>query len=513
MIKEEALERYCKKQFLTYSLGDEVLELDGKSYVVVDSDLMVVDENMEVAIPLEDGYDGWVFEFGGRWYIQQYGEVDFLFRELKYIGEPNVQVPTKSFLGIRSGYELMNGIGLYKTWVQKAKFLGITSLGICERNTLSGALAFQKECLANDIKPIFGITVPVEGKDNFDMKFYAKDFQGWQNLLKFNTQINVDGKMAISQSYIKDNLEGLFCVADPKSMNFEEVPDFVDYYQLDTPNYLNTDTDYEYVLNFEKFLTSDLEPINISDAFYLEQDEFLARESLWKIDKSFDDKTNNQYFKNNQEKAIEFLLRFEKGKDYWKTIFKKANANEEFLVENCNFTYDTDTRHLPKYKMTEDEKSKFDTNEELFLYLIKKGFKEKNFKEPKKYIDRLKKEIEVLKMGDVIDYFLGLYDIIRHSKEQGFLTGIGRGSAGGSLVAYLLGIIQIDPLEFDLLFERFLNSGRMGEWEDRPLYSVEMDDGKVVDFAEGSLIRVLRNSKETVVFIQDLVEGDEILRY
>ena len=159
------------------------------------------------------------------------------------------------------------------------------------------------------------------------------------------------------------------------------------------------------------------------------------------------------------------------------------------------------------------EAEQFATNEELFLNLIKKGFKEKNIVDPHKYIDRLKTEIAVLKQGDVIDYFLSLYDIIQFAKRENMLTGIGRGSAGGSLVAYLLGIIQIDPLEFDLLFERFLNSGRMGEYQDRPSYDIELEDGSTITLAEGALVRVMRNEKETIVFIHDLQEGDQYLKH
>ena len=92
------------------------------------------------------------------------------------------------------------------------------------------------------------------------------------------------------------------------------------------------------------------------------------------------------------------------------------------------------------------------------------------------------------------------------------LTGIGRGSAGGSLVAYLLGIIHIDPLEFDLLFERFLNSGRMGKFEDRPNYIFESEDGETIELAEGELARVLRDGKEIVLYCHEIKQGDEIIK-
>jgi len=163
--------------------------------------------------------------------------------------------------------------------------------------------------------------------------------------------------------------------------------------------------------------------------------------------------------------------------------------------------------------MTPEEAKQFGTSEELFLHLVKQGFKKKKIKDPQRYIDRLKIEIDVLKKGDVIDYFLSLYDIIQFSKRESMLIGMGRGSAGGSLVAYLLEIIKIDPIEFDLLFERFLNSGRMGVWEDRPLYSVQLEDGSLIELAEGTLVRVMRNNKETVIQIHELQEGDDVLKY
>ena len=204
---------------------------------------------------------------------------------------------------------------------------------------------------------------------------------------------------------------------------------------------------------------------------------------------------------------------FDKVDKSWVELFKSAVANEQIVVDGCNFEYDTDTRHLPRYIMTEEESNQFDSNEKLFLHLVKKGFKDREIKDADKYLNRLKKEIAVLKMGDVIDYFLSLHDIISYAKRQNMLTGIGRGSAGGSLVAYLMGIIQVDPLRFDLLFERFLNEGRMGRFEDRPSFKITQEDGSVIEFEEGSLVRIKRNDKETVVFVHELVEGDDIIIY
>lgn len=511
------LNEYCKKMLLQYEIDGDILEVNGKYYkIITDDTLILFDEDFEFNPFIEsEDVDGWVYEFGGRWYTQEVG-AEVTMDELCYIGKAEQKIPTKSFLGMRSGYEIMNGMGLYKDWVKKAKFLGVEALGVCERKTLSGALEFQKECQKGGIKSIIGLTIPVKESDVVDIKVYAKNFQGWLNLLKFNTKLNVEQEHYIEVDFLIENLNDLFLVVDPKAMSFayeSKILDNADFYQLDTVRFLNEDRDKEYLDNLEEFMLSDMEPISICDAFYLEQGDYLTREAMWAVAKAFDDKTDNQYFKNRDQYARELISMFDGSTKVWIKLFKKATENENSLVEQCNFIYDTDTRHLPKYEMTKAEKKQFSTNEELFLHLIKKGFAEKKFKEPQKYIDRLKKEIEVLKMGDVIDYFLGLYDIIRFSREQGFLVGIGRGSAGGSLVAYLLGIIQLNPLEFDLLFERFLNSGRMGEFQDRPAFVIELEDGNKIELVEGSLVRIERNGEEKVIFIDELKENDNLLRY
>ena len=299
-------------------------------------------------------------------------------------------------------------------------------------------------------------------------------------------------------------------------MDFSEVEtisNHIDFYQLDTTTFLNEDKDTWFINNMEKFLGSDLKPISINDAYYLEKEDYMAREELWKIGKTFGDKTDNQYFKNADQYAKELISMFDSEDKSWVTLYKEATANEKLLVENCNFIYDTGTRHLPAYEMTVEESEKFDNNEALFISLCTEGFKKKDIKDPAKYIERLKKEIEILKRGDVIDYFLILNDIVRYATDKKMLTGIGRGSAGGSLVAYLLGIIHVDPLEFDLLFERFLNSGRMGHFEDRPNFIYEGENGETIELAEGELARVIRNGTEKIVYCEDIKEGDEIIKY
>ncbi|UXQ88848.1 DNA polymerase III alpha subunit [Tenacibaculum phage Larrie] len=511
----DKLKAYCKSMLLDFTIYDEdcLIEIDGKNYeIVLDPKYNVFGIGGEISIPEKfDTSDGFVFEFCGRWYLHTKGE-EFSMEEFKYIGKAKESIKTRSFLGVHSGFELMNAVGLHSEYVKKAKFLGVEALGVCEKHTLSSALSFQKECLKNKIKPIIGMTVATEIGE---VKVYAKNFQGWLKLLKINTHINVDGNHIFNVKDLEVFKNDLYIVFDPKTVKFSDALDFdfFHYYQVDTVIYTNNHDDELYLENLQRYLKSDFEPISIYDSYYLEKEDADCRRALWEVNKSFDFDSGNQFFKSKQQFVIEFANMFEDGNKSFEPILKKAFKNERELVENCNFVYDTDTRHLPKYKMTEEESKRFKTTEKLFIHLLQEGLKNRNIKADNKYIERIKKEVKTLKDGDVIDYFLSMHDILRNSKEKGHIVGLGRGSAAGSMIAYLLGIVHINPFDFDLLFERFLNSGRMGEYQDRPLYIVTTDTGDELQFPEGTLIRVIRDNEETAIFIENLEEGDTIIKY
>ena len=509
----ENLVEYLDSKLIQHVVDGDVIGIGNDLYLLVDEGVLLFDEDMYFLPNTNESVNGFIYSFGGRWYTQDIDSEELQLKELIYIGEARCKLPTNSFLGIRSGYELGNGVGNYSTYISKAKFLGATSLGICEKNTLAGVLDFQTSCIKNGIKSIIGMTIPVQGEDSiFDAKVYAKNFQGWLALLRFNTELNVDEQKSIGMDLIDFYKKDIYFVADPKSMPYKEANELFDFYQLDSVNFLDEEKDVEFINNLELFIRSNMEPISITDSFYLEQEDFETREFMWTFLKKFDDRTDNQYFKCKDEYAKELIQMFDANDSSWIALFKESIKNEKELVDGCNFIYDTDTRHLPKYEMTKEESSKFENNEKLFLHLIKLGLKSKGLN-INDYIGRLKEEIDVLKSADVIDYFLSQYDVMKWAQDRNMLTGVGRGSAGGSLIAYLLGITQINPMDFDLLFERFLNKGRMGKFEDRPMYQVETNEGKTISFQEGDLVRIIRDGRETAIFIEDLIENDEIIRY
>lgn len=511
MIKVKELEIYCKKMLLDFKIATNTIKIDDKIYEIVDSDRILFDEDFNWLILTKNDVYGFIYQFCGHWFIQVGKEVTM--QPLKYLGKPKQKIPTNNFLGIHSGNELLNGVGLYKDWIQKAKFLGVKSLGICEKNNIGGSMEFQNECLKNDIKPIFGISLEIKRKDFlYEVKCYAKNFIGWQNILKFSYKINVENQPNIDEEFLINNNQGIYIIIDPKSSKFIDYSSVTNLYQLDTVIFEEEEKDIEYIQQIKLFIKSKMKPILLCDAYYIEQDEWKVREKLWGIAKSYDYRTKNQYFKSNDEFASELIRMFVKGNTSWIKLFKDAQKNLNDICNSCNFKYDTSSRHLPKYVMTQEESKQFSSNEQLFLHLIKKGFNEKKIKNPQKYIERLRKEINVLKSGDVIDYFLVLYDIINFAKDKNILVGIGRGSAGGSLVSYLLGIIQIDPIEFDLLFERFLNNGRMGSVTECDAYLIETNS-KSIKLNEKSILKILRNGKELNIFVEELLQGDKIIKY
>lgn len=465
------LTKYLKQNKIRFNqLSDIVIEVNSiKLELLLPTDGLLFDDQFNLICKQTEN-NGYVYKFGGKYYYDLKQDIEHpKLKPLKYLGKAKEQIKTKSFLGVRGGFELLNGSRLYKDWCAKAKFLGVTTLGLCEKNTLAGALKFQLECIDNDIDPVIGMTVTVLRPAidlRYDVKCYVETNQGWENLLLINKELNVVNYKFIKEEDFLKLTEGLSIVVDPKSLRYDDIfpldmgNDL--YYQLDTVEYESNDRDKEYLLNLKQYIKSDLKPVAITDAFYLDREESYVKQILNQISNVREYKAVNQYFKSKEDYFYELDMLFNPDSDELEKVFNEAVKNEQEIVKRCKFVIETGKRHLPRYEMTEEQKAKFEDNEDLFWFLIEEGLKRKCPKDDiKQYIERVETEVDVIKQGDVIDYFLILWDIIKWSQENDILVGIGRGSGGGSLVAYLLDLTQIDPIEYDLLFERFLNVGRI----------------------------------------------------
>ena len=508
------LEQYLLSNKIKYSRIDaDFIQIEGLKYFFVRPDIEGMLFSIDFMLMADETCDRYIYFFGGNWYWDEKKDSEKpKLNELKYIGKSTSDIETDSFLGIRGAYEILNGSRLYEDWCKKAKFLGCKSLGICEKNTLAGILKFQIECSKNEIQSIIGATYTVfRDKDDFryDIKVYAKDELGWENLLMINKEVNVVNHKFIIEDRLLELLEGLFTVVDPKSLDFDKIGKLkkhIDFYQLDTVEYVNDSRDKYYLENLRNYVRSDLKPISITDAFYLDSEHSHIKKILNAISSVREYESKNQYFKDKEDYYNELEKLFNKEDDSLFDLFEQSLSNEKYIVDNCNFKVEIGKFHLPDYILTDEQKTQFKDKEDLFWHLIGKGMDAKVDEDKREeYLDRVELEYSVIIKGEkLIDYFLILWDIIDWCDKKDILVGIGRGSAGGCLVAYLLDITNIDPLEYNLLFERFLNENRVN----KSLPDVDSDfEGLRRDEVKGYMEQ--RFGKEVKIMTSILGDGEK----
>lgn len=466
---QELLE-YLGRNLIKYEVEGDIIKIGGSTYQLSNPqpDGVIIDDNFNF-IGTEIQAENYIYLFGRNYYTLPKGkEKELKMVKMKYIGEPDTLLETKQFLGVHGPFELLNGSGKYSDWCKKAKFLGVERLALVEKNTLAGILKFQMECKSLGIKAVLGETVTVinESKDIiYDVKLYVKDEEGWLNLLSINKIVN-EGIKKIKEEQLRDLLGGLYIVLDPKSLEFKNIPEWFKegYYQFDSVKFDNEIHDRKYLENLQKFVMSKkLKPVAISDAYYLDKEYSHIKRKLNSIGGMSEKFSSNQYFKSNDEYFDEILSLFDCDEEEMFDYVSMCIGNADEIAENCNYEVETSNRHLPKYRMTDEEREKYGDNENMLISLVSEFIEKQNYDEEtlQKVLDRVETELEVLKYGDVMDYFLILWDIIKFCHSNNMLTGLGRGSAAGCFITYALGITRVNPFDYDLLFERFLNKGRI----------------------------------------------------
>lgn len=399
--------------------------------------------------------------------------------ELRYIGTSiEGEVDIFPHLGVHGGYDLCNGSRLYKDWCRKANWLGVKTLGICEENTLAGTLLFQAACEKANINSIIGETINIKHKDNveYQIKLYCINEIGWRNLLQINTLVNTSLSKSITVDQLKKLTTGLICILTPTIQLtdaivntylglFDEI-----FYQLDFVEWNNNVKEEDWRNNISTYLVNfcDLiSPIALFDSYYIEEQDADIQPILWRIGKreGFKYRSKDRYFKTSQQWFDQASSLFDLRSDKACVILLTAMDNA-YLFNDISFKIPVGQKHLPKYELTPQQQIDFADSDELFWHLIEKGLEQKVINkhlDVEVYLQRIQEEVRVIELGQVKDYFLIVWDILNFCNDNEIITGIGRGSAAGCLVSYLLGIVQIDPIQYELLFERFLNEGRVGK--------------------------------------------------
>ena len=503
-------------------------------------------ENPDVL--MEEGIYHVAFPFGSNWYYYDLRE-EFRFNILKYIGRPRPLQHRVPFvhLGIHTPYELLNGSGALETWCRKAAWLGHMALGICDRNTMAATLNFQKACACAGLKHIFGYTLKMKHEEtSVDVKIYALDNRGLRNLLKVQRAIMVDAEEpSLPYDRLLSCAEGCVLVFGTRSaywmvdhprqverlrLGFESV-----YYQVDASEFKADRIDREQLCALRHYFKScydkhddhfSVEPILIPDCYYPDKDEAGVKILLNKIASgAAHEQSDDQYLKTVDELYVQLSQFFDGSWDFDR-IFARMCRYTVRIAEEATAAFETGRMFMPEYMMREDELQKYGDRRTMFLRLLDEGLQAKiPPTEHNRYRERLDDEVYIIESTNNVDYFLIQWDMVCEAHRRGIATGIGRGSAGGSLVSYLLGITSIDPLRYGLLFSRFLVPERCGlNWKDEltvlaPDVPLERG-GKFVEIHSGESVfrllpdarlRVLRNGNEMTLYADELICGDEIL--
>lgn len=309
--------------------------------------------------------------------------------------------------------------------IKKAKKYNITALTITDNN-MYGVMDFYKLCKENDIKPVVGLEITYN--DNI-VVLYCINYQGYKNLIKLSTilsQRNIELKDL--EKYSND----LICLVPFNSISI----------------YSDLRGIYKYIFKTYK---------NMDECNNLDGDKVYMNETLY-LDK--EDSKYIKFLKAIKEGMPAELVTSDKLNNYLMTIDELSDydlSNNEFIYNKCNLEIPFNQKLMPIYKNPD--------NVDSYTYLKRKcieGLKNKFGNSiNSKYQERLKYELDIINKMGFCDYFLIVYDYIKYAKDNNIIVGPGRGSAVGSLVAYVLNITDIDPLKYDLLFERFLNTDRV----------------------------------------------------
>ena len=324
-------------------------------------------------------------------------------------------------LKVTTDYSLLDSLVKINDLIDKLKEYNITSCAICDTN-LFGVLNFYYALKSNDIKPIIGLEVNI--LDN-PIYLYAKNYNGYQSLLKIHTKMQ---KESLTIDDVKNENIKIIIPYQSRKLYIKGDNVFLGYQNKKEKEELSKLTNNLVFVNDVLSLTKD-------DQKYI---GYLSLIKDGKVITDLEDVYDNNYLKSGEELSKEDIM-----------------STLEFSSD-LNLTIVEDKKYIPKYYKCSDDSFKYLTT------LAVKGLKKRlNNEVSDEYKNRLKYELDVINKMGFTDYFLIVYDYVFYAKKNNILVGPGRGSAAGSLVSYSLGITEVDPLKYDLLFERFLNPDRI----------------------------------------------------
>lgn len=371
-------------------------------------------------------------------------------------------------LQVLSAYSFQNSTILIKDLIQDANAKHIEALALTDKNNMFGALEFSQECLKYGIKPIFGMeaSVMIEG-EIYPFILLAKDDIGYFDLVKVCCDINlhedkcIDLKsLALYKGHmyiISGSAQGIVERLVAKEMEEEAVKYLKSFKDIFQDNYYvmiqNHHIKLQQALNERIISLAKYCRVKIlcsNEVIYLKKADALAVDLMQAANQGLT--LESKYVPITEEKYL-------KTEDEMKMLFDaEILAETREVVQNCKATIPLQDKHLPSFPVPHHGEAS-----EYLKGLCQMGLKKRfqNQKIPSQYVKRLQYELKIIHQMGFDDYFLIVWDYVRFAKVNKIQVGAGRGSAAGSLVAYVLGITNVDPIKYDLLFERFLNPERV----------------------------------------------------
>lgn len=384
-------------------------------------------------------------------------------------------------LHLHTEFSLLDGVGKLEEYIDRAKELGMEAIAITDHGNMFGAVSFYQKAIKKGIKPIIGLETYMsefslkekEGK-NYHLILLAKNEIGYKNLMKISSTAYEEGfyyKPRIDREYLKEHKEGLIVLSACMS---GEVPKAL----------LNGDVDKAYSLaKWYKEVFGEDYYIELQNNGFKEQEQL--NDSLFKLAKDLEIEvvgTNDVHYVHHGDHQLQEILlalqtgtklgsddafKIESEQLYLKSReqmsevlgkYHMALENTKLIADKCNLQLDFGKFKFPAY----DIPSNFKDSDEFLEFLVKSQKENRYGKEISKTIDdRIEYELSIIKQMGYAEYFIVVWDFIDYAKKKDIPIGPGRGSAAGSIVAYLLGITNLDPIKYNLIFERFLNPERI----------------------------------------------------
>ena len=388
-------------------------------------------------------------------------------------------------LHVHTEYSLLDGSNKIKEYVARAKELGMNSAAITDHGVMYGVIDFYREARKQGINPILGCEVYVAPNSRFDRevtggddRYYhlvllAENNEGYENLTKIVSKGFVEGyyyKPRVDKELLRTYHKGIIalsaCLAGevPRYLTkgmYEEAKDRALEYQeiFGKGNYFLELQDHgipdQQLVNQQLMKLSQetgIELVATNDVHYTYADDAKAHDILLCI-------------QTGKKLSDENRMRYEGGQYYVKSeeemaaLFpyaRQALENTQKIADRCSVEIEFGVTKLPKYDVPEGY-----TSWEYLQKLCYEGLDQRYRTPSQELKDRLAYELDTIRHMGYVDYFLIVWDFIKYAKDHGIAVGPGRGSAAGSIVSYCLGITTIDPIHYQLLFERVLNPERV----------------------------------------------------